>query len=72
MVQQIDFELEDGTPVPEGYFDFSYENDKLHPSVGAGLRIGWNENFIIAVDYGFALDKQDGLRGLYINFGNLF
>jgi hypothetical protein len=54
------------------YFDTSYSNDNLHPSVGAGLRIGWNENFIIAVDYGFALDPKDGISGLYINFGNLF
>jgi len=67
-----DFELQDGMPVPPGYFDFSYEHDKLHPGVGTGLRIGWNENFIIALDYGFALNRKDGLRGLYIGFGNLF
>lgn len=54
------------------YFDFSYEKDKLHPSLGAGLRIALNENFILAVDYGFAMNKQDGLKGLYINIGNLF
>lgn len=54
------------------YFDFSYEKDKLHPSVGAGLRIALNENFVLAVDYGFATNKQDGLKGLYINIGNLF
>lgn len=54
------------------YFDFSYEKDKLHPSVGAGLRIALNENFILAVDYGFALNKNDGAKGLYINIGNLF
>lgn len=54
------------------YFDFSYDKDKLHPSLGAGLRIALNENFILAVDYGFAINKQDGLKGLYINIGNLF
>ncbi|MBK7212349.1 MAG: BamA/TamA family outer membrane protein [Bacteroidales bacterium] len=54
------------------YFDFSYEKDKLHPSLGAGLRIALNENFILAVDYGFAMKKEDGLKGLYINIGNLF
>lgn len=72
VVQQVelpdDFNPEDH---PE-YFDMSYGNDKIHPSLGAGLRIGWNENFIIAVDYGFALDQKDGISGLYINFGNLF
>ena len=56
----------------EKYFDFSFEKDKLHPSLGAGLRIALNENFILAVDYGFALNKQDGAKGLYINIGNLF
>jgi len=54
------------------YFDFSFEKDKIHPSLGAGLRIALNENFILAVDYGFAMNKQDGLKGLYINIGNLF
>ena len=73
VVQEVDFEQDDVDPadVPD-YFDCSFENDKLHPSVGAGLRIGWNENFIIAVDYGFALDHKDGIRGLYVAFGNLF
>jgi hypothetical protein len=56
----------------ETYFDFSYEKDKLHPSMGAGLRVALNENFILAIDYGFATNKQDGLKGLYINIGNLF
>jgi hypothetical protein len=73
VVQQIDFDREQ---VPAGdqpnYFDFSYSTDKIHPSIGAGLRIAWNENFIIAIDYGFALNRQDGLRGLYIAIGNLF
>jgi len=54
------------------YFDFSFEKDKLHSSVGAGLRIALNENFIVAFDYGFATNKQDGIKGLYINIGNLF
>jgi len=73
VVQELDFER-DGISMDEAgdYFDFTYSNDKLHPSVGAGLRIGWNENFIIAVDYGFALDHRDGVSGLYIAFGNLF
>ncbi len=54
------------------YFDFSYKNDKLHPSAGLGLRIALNHNFILAVDYGFALKKQDGKGGAYINIGNLY
>jgi hypothetical protein len=54
------------------YFDFTFAKDKLHPSLGAGLRIALNENFILAVDYGFAMNKQDGYKGLYFTFGNLF
>lgn len=73
VVQELDFDRS-GIPVAEqeNYFDFSYHNDKLHPAIGAGLRIGWNENFIVAVDYGFAINGQDGNSGLYIAFGNLF
>ena len=54
------------------YFNFSYQKDQLHPSAGGGFRIAMNENFILAVDYGFALNRQDGLRGLYVGIGNLF
>lgn len=72
-VQEIEFEDPGLSPdETRDYFDFSYQNDKLHPTAGAGLRIGWDENFIIAVDYGFAMDKKDGKSGLYIAFGNLF
>ena len=73
VVQEVDIEQDGVDPIAkDDYFDFSYDPDKIHPSAGAGLRIGWNENFIIAVDYGFALDPKDGLNGLYIAFGNLF
>jgi len=54
----------------ENYFDQT--SDNLHWTYGAGLRIGWNENFIIAVDYGFASDGRDGTRGLYVGINNLF
>ncbi len=73
VVQQVKFDKSKISPSDqEKYFDFSYEKDKLHPSLGAGLRIALNENFILAIDYGFATNKQDGAKGLYINIGNLF
>jgi hypothetical protein len=31
-----------------------------------------NENFVVAVDYGMALDPQDGNSGLYIGLDYLF
>lgn len=47
-------------------------NEKIHQSIGGGFRIALNENFIIAVDYGKALDSRDGDSGLYINLNWLF
>ncbi len=44
----------------------------LHLGVGAGIRFALNENFIVALDYGRPLNRQDGPGGLYINLGWLF
>jgi len=54
----------------DDYFNFGAEN--FHNAVGAGLHIAMNQNFIIAIDYGRALDKQDGESGLYIGLNFLF
>ncbi len=43
-----------------------------HIGVGGGIRFGLNENFIVAVDYGKALNSQDGSSGLYIGLNWLF
>ncbi|GAB4320656.1 MAG: DUF5982 domain-containing protein [Bacteroidales bacterium] len=51
---------------------FTGEADRLHMTYGAGLRIAMNENFIIAVDWGHAVNSQDGKSGLYIGIGHLF
>ncbi len=51
---------------------FPNEKEGIHQSVGAGFRIALNENFIIAVDYGIALDERDGDNGLYINLDWMF
>jgi hypothetical protein len=73
VVQQMKFDRSNISSEDQfRYFDFTFEKDKLHPSLGAGIRIALNENFILAIDYGFALNKQDGLKGLYITIGNLF
>ncbi|MCQ2194416.1 MAG: BamA/TamA family outer membrane protein [Paludibacteraceae bacterium] len=48
------------------------DKEKLHLSAGGGLRIGINQNFIIAVDYGVPFDSRDGAGSLYINTGFLF
>ena len=54
----------------QDYFNFGEE--KLHTSYGAGLKIAMNENFIISVDYGRAVRKQDGVSGTYITMNYLF
>jgi len=51
---------------------FKPNSEKLHMSVGAGLRVAMNQNFIIAVDFGKAIEKQDGNTGLYIGLNYLF
>jgi len=55
----------------ERYFG-EYEKGKFHSALGAGLKIGWNENFVISVDFGKALNKQDGNSGFYVGLNYMF
>lgn len=48
------------------------DDEKLHMGAGAGLHIVMNQNFVVAVDYGRALDPGDGESGLYIGLNFLF
>jgi hypothetical protein len=59
-------------PDTERKIFFPDDNEGIHQSLGAGFRVGLNENFIVAVDYGRALDERDGDSGLYINLNWLF
>ncbi len=52
--------------------NMSGDDDGLHLTYGAGIHIALNQNFIVAVDYGFAKDKRDGTSGLYIGLDFLF
>lgn len=73
VIDKIDIDYENPDLTSESfddYFDPGVEN--FHPSTGVGLKIGYNENQIISVDYGFAMDKRDGKSGLYIRFYWLF
>jgi len=51
---------------------FRTDEETIHATMGAGLRIVLNENFIIAVDYGRPFDTRDGGGGLYIGLNYLF
>jgi len=73
VVKNIDFEIDQDIMGDDQYSDyFDPDSESFHPSTGLGLKIGYNENQIVSVDYGFALDKRDGDKGLYIRFYWLF
>lgn len=71
VVQQRKMDLS-GIPETEKSLYFKDGQDHLHMTTGAGLRIGLNQNFIVAIDYGIPWKPQDGKGGLYIGLGNLF
>lgn len=71
--KNIDFDLPAAFLSGETVSDyFIPESEKLHMGTGAGLRMVMNQNFIIKLDYGFALDEQDGSKGMYIGLNYLF
>ncbi len=51
---------------------FSSQEEKMHYTAGCGLHIALNENFVLAINYGRALDRNDGKSGLYIGTNWLF
>ena len=67
-------------------YDFSYvagnteahdwfgkgNSEKMHFSYGAGISGALNHNFVAHVNYGRAVDKNDGKSGLYIGLNYLF
>ncbi|MDL2290301.1 BamA/TamA family outer membrane protein [Paludibacteraceae bacterium OttesenSCG-928-F17] len=65
----------DLSQVPEAekevYFK-DYKKGKFHSAIGAGIKIGWNENFIVSAEFGKAFDKQDGNTGFYVGLNYLF
>jgi len=76
VVQKVDFLPKVSVPIETitaqtDYFNFS-EGEKLHMSYGAGLRIAMNQNFVVSLDYGRAIDPQDGEKGMYIGLNYLF
>ena len=48
------------------------DKESFHNTLGGGFHIAMNENFMVSVDMGKALDKRDGNMGLYIGLGFLF
>ena len=73
VIQEVELDrdnIDPGSDNVSDYFDFGTE--KMHSSSGIGLKIAMNQNFIVSVDYGVALNEQDGKSGLYILLNYLF
>lgn len=76
VVQKYDFDYS-GMPedlpdyLPDMIIDLEAK-EVPHISLGGGLHIALNQNFILAVDYGLALRKEDGDSGIYIGLDFLF
>lgn len=49
-----------------------FNRQEVYSSAGLGLKIGWNENFIISVDHGRSFNQQYGNAGTYISLNYLF
>jgi outer membrane protein assembly factor BamA len=65
----------DKSGVPSDKFSQDLMNggdEKLHLGAGGGIHIVMNQIFVIAVDYGRALDPGDGKSGLYIGLNFLY
>ena len=59
----------------DDYMSKGQSSDRMHVTVGAGLRFIMNQNFIVCLEYGMPvgkLRKQDGNGAFYINTGYLF
>ena len=76
VTKKIDVEFPSPEPNPLiDYGESQYYNEgaeSMHVSYGAGLRVVMNQNFIVAIDYGMAVDERDGDSGLYIGLNYLF
>lgn len=48
------------------------KKESWHPSTGVGLYLAMNQNFVVNFSYGRAINKEDGVDGLYININFLY
>jgi hypothetical protein len=51
---------------------FKPGTETMHGTYGMGIRLAMNQNFVIAFDYGKAMNDQDGDSGVYIGLHYLF
>ncbi len=72
VLQKVDLDLSKVPDIVGLQNYFLTDEESMHTTYGAGLRIVMNENFIVAVDYGRPFDKRDGGGGIYIGLNYLF
>lgn len=72
VLKPIEMDLSTVSATDRATYFSNYESGKFHSAAGIGLKIGWNENFVISADYGKAFNKQDGNSGMYIGLNYLF
>jgi len=72
ILKPIEMNLANVSVADKASYFSNYEAGKFHSAAGIGLKIGWNENFIISADFGKALNIQDGNTGFYIGLNYLF
>ena len=72
VLKPIEMDLSAVSATDRATYFSNYESGKFHSAAGIGLKIGWNENFVISADYGKAFNKQDGNSGMYIGLNYLF
>lgn len=69
--QQLDFTLVAFMDAGQAWTDLSLaEGSELGYGGGGGLRIAWERNFIVRIDYGRS--PSDDTSGFYLNFNHLF
>ncbi len=73
ILDPIDWDLSNLTPTEKSeYFNLDTK-DCFHSSLGGGLKVAMNQNFIISVEIGKPLNESDGSKmGTYINLNYLF
>lgn len=74
VVQKIDFDMPtniNGNTMLNEYFNID-NGEKIHCGYGASFHLAMNQNFIVAIDYGRAVDPQDGASGIYVGLDYIF
>jgi outer membrane protein assembly factor BamA len=61
-----------GVPPAEKLLYFRDPDKTLHKTIGGGLKLVMNQNFVLSAEFGKALDSQDGTSGLYLGITYLF